>query len=142
MKRRFKIKDFTFIPLLFLLFLIYAYTGCPFRFLFGISCPGCGMTRAIISIFKLDFISALYYNAFVFVLPFPVIAFLMQSKIGIKHFYTITFAFTIGLFIYYLWRISTPNEIVYIRIYQGSVYKIKEFLKEAFYYVKNSKLST
>lgn len=36
--------------------------GCFFRNNFGIRCPGCGLTRAFLSIFKFDFVSAFKYN--------------------------------------------------------------------------------
>ena len=42
--------------------------GCPIRFLTGISCAGCGMTRAWISVFKLDFVNAFHYHP-LFLLP-------------------------------------------------------------------------
>ncbi len=35
---------------------------CPFFLIFKIPCPGCGLTRSIIQIFKLDFIGSLQYN--------------------------------------------------------------------------------
>ena len=35
---------------------------CPFYNIFGIPCPGCGLTRAVIEIFKLNFKRALEYN--------------------------------------------------------------------------------
>lgn len=36
---------------------------CPFYKLTGYMCPGCGMTRAIASMWRLDFKAALEYNA-------------------------------------------------------------------------------
>ena len=38
------------------------FTGCPFRFFFGISCPGCGMTRALLAALRLDFAAAFSYH--------------------------------------------------------------------------------
>ena len=35
---------------------------CPFRFFFGVSCPGCGMTRALFSAVFSDFETAFYYH--------------------------------------------------------------------------------
>jgi hypothetical protein len=45
---------------------------CPFKALTGISCPGCGMTRAMLSITKGDFHGAFGYNPFSFFLFFVV----------------------------------------------------------------------
>ena len=41
---------------------------CPIHYLFHIYCPGCGLTRMIISIFKLDFYQAFRYNPYLFIL--------------------------------------------------------------------------
>lgn len=46
---------------------------CPFKALTGIPCPGCGMTRAILSITKGDFQGAFGYNPFSFFLLFMVV---------------------------------------------------------------------
>ena len=37
---------------------------CIFKKLFDISCPGCGLTRSIRSLFKFDIISSFKYNIF------------------------------------------------------------------------------
>ncbi len=36
----------------------------------GLKCPGCGITRMFISLFKCDFISAFWYNPLMFILFF------------------------------------------------------------------------
>ena len=51
------------------LFLELAGIGCPFRFLFDVQCPGCGMTRAIKSVLRLDFASAFAFHPVWFVPP-------------------------------------------------------------------------
>lgn len=35
---------------------------CPIKNLFGVSCPGCGLTRGFISVLKFDFSAATDYN--------------------------------------------------------------------------------
>jgi len=45
--------------------------GCFFRNIFGICCPGCGLTRAGIALLKLDFYQAFRYNVLLFILFFP-----------------------------------------------------------------------
>ena len=47
---------------------------CPFHFITGLYCPGCGITRMIKSILKLDFYQAFRYNQLLFILlPFFII---------------------------------------------------------------------
>lgn len=46
--------------------------GCPVKSLTGIPCPGCGLSRAAVSLLRLDLTAAFRYHPMVFVLP-PVV---------------------------------------------------------------------
>ena len=47
----------------------------------GIKCAGCGLSRMLISIVKLDFVSAFWYNPFLFVTGPLLIVYLAAEKI-------------------------------------------------------------
>ncbi len=49
--------------------------GCPIKFITGISCMGCGMTRAWLSVLCLDFKSAFYYHPGFWIPPLVIIYF-------------------------------------------------------------------
>ena len=60
-----------------LLYVIFNYSiGCFFRNNFSIRCPGCGLTRALVSIINLNFISAFKYN--IMSIPLFIIVFLLN----------------------------------------------------------------
>lgn len=49
---------------------------CIFNLVFHLECPGCGITRMIVAIARLDFLAAFYFNPFIFV-SFPLILLLI-----------------------------------------------------------------
>lgn len=53
----------------FYLFMYLGQYGCIFRRFFGIVCPGCYMTRAILAALRLDFAAAFRYHPMFFTLP-------------------------------------------------------------------------
>ncbi len=61
MNRVFKI-SIVFIQISFFLIIYMLDIECVFKKYLNISCPGCGMTRAFLSIINLDIIGALSYN--------------------------------------------------------------------------------
>ncbi len=70
-------------PITLFLVVVLFYAGlfavgitCPIKFLSGVSCPGCGMSRACFSVLRLDFEAAFYYNPLWCILPIvaPILA--------------------------------------------------------------------
>ncbi|MBQ5840705.1 MAG: DUF2752 domain-containing protein [Clostridia bacterium] len=65
-----------------LTFVLYCIAGyflkfsCPIKLLFHISCPTCGVTRALWHLFKLDFRQYMSYNAMAIPLLITVLLFL------------------------------------------------------------------
>lgn len=60
---QFIIKPFIlFILCAVFVFLMYKNYRCPIYSAFQLPCPGCGITRAAVSLLKLDFKQAFYYN--------------------------------------------------------------------------------
>lgn len=48
----------------------YTHITCVFLHLLHIPCPGCGMTRALICLLRLDFSGAWRYNPLIFAMPY------------------------------------------------------------------------
>lgn len=61
------------------------FPGCPFRFLTGFTCPGCGTTRALHQILHGHFYAAFTLNPLLFLaLPFALFALFRYSMIVIR----------------------------------------------------------
>jgi len=54
------------------------------RGIFGIPCPGCGLTRAWLSFFHGDFLKALRWHPLFWSAPFLAAAFFFRNRIGTK----------------------------------------------------------
>lgn len=55
----------------------HIYIHCPIKAITGLYCPGCGITRMLLSIIQLDFYQAFRYNPLLFItLPIFIIFFL------------------------------------------------------------------
>jgi len=105
--------------------------GCPIKFFTGISCPGCGMTRAWAHLIQLDIKGAFYYHP-LFILPIIYLfLYLYEDKMPHKIF-VCTVAIGIAIFlIIYIFRLLNPDDIVVnINIENGFVYKIFKFIQK------------
>lgn len=65
-------KKFIILIILLILYLLISsyfhfYIPCPFKEITGFYCPGCGITRMLLSILKLDFYGAFRYNPLLFI---------------------------------------------------------------------------
>ena len=91
MKRRIKrvVKTYSILIIIFIsYYIIHKYTGfyipCIFRQITGLKCPGCGITRCLFALLKLQIKKAFYYNPLVFILlPFITIYFIYESYLYI-----------------------------------------------------------
>lgn len=82
-KAAFFVVLFTFI-LYFIFYITGIHTLCYTKAFTGFPCPGCGMTRAYLALFHLDFKSAFYYHP-LFLLPVVVVILqFIQFKTGFK----------------------------------------------------------
>ena len=107
------------------LFLYLTNIGCPIKFITGISCPGCVMTRALFSLLRLDVKSAVYYHPLVFVMPVIVIIILLRNKLGRILFKIFTVFFIVLFIAVYICRMADAgNSIVQINVRNGLIGRI------------------
>lgn len=104
--------------------------GCPTKVLFGISCPGCGMSRAIISLMRCDFSGAFHNHPFVFLLPAVFVLFLFSKKITKRSKKILIMLFLLIYLFIYVYRLYVEGDVVTVDIHSGMVYK---FLKILFF---------
>ena len=79
---------------------------CPIKYLTGISCPGCGMTRALWSLATLDLSAALHYHPVSPALPvFLILLILFKVKNMKKATTVLLVVFALVMLGVYVWRL-------------------------------------
>jgi len=110
-------KEFFIIFGLIIVFVFFFWItgiGCPIKFLTGISCAGCGMTRAWWRLFHLDFSGAFYYHP-LFPLPIAVaVVVFLKRKINTKVYITIMIAVIVLFMAVYFYRILNPEDLIIV----------------------------
>ena len=87
---------------------------CPIKFITGISCAGCGMSRAWMAFFQLDMAKAFEYHPLFWLVPIAVIVLLCKSKINIKIYKIIIFTIIIMFAIVYIFRLIWSGDDVVV----------------------------
>ncbi len=104
----------------------YMGVGCPIKFITGISCAGCGMSRAWIALLHFDIVSAFYYHPLFWMPVFVLILYLMKKKIP--------WGPIIVLFIvvYIIRMADHSQDIVVANIHDGFIFRMIRFIHNLF----------
>ena len=82
-----KLREYLILIIILILFLFLILTQnikCPFNELTGLHCSGCGITRLVVSILRLDFYQAFRYNPLIFIFLICGIIYVLYSLIRYK----------------------------------------------------------
>lgn len=117
-KRRLnRIEVITSVTAVVVLYVILESFGvtCPIKYITGISCAGCGMSRAWIALLHFNIHEAFMYHSLFFLPPVVVIFMLLKSKINIKFYKIFMFTMAGAFVIVYLYRmfIGTGDIVVF-----------------------------
>lgn len=120
---------------LFLVIVIHIllFNGCPIKFFTGVSCAGCGMSRATFALLHLNFKEAFALHPLVLCPPIFIITYIL-SKFGLprrvsKVIYTVIIILFIAVYIY---RMLDPSDsIVVFEPQKGLIFKAISRLIEA-----------
>jgi len=71
----------TLVFILIVAFMYFSGIHCLIRTVFGIVCPGCGLTRAILAALRLDLAAAFGYNAMFWSVPLLYLYYLKDGRL-------------------------------------------------------------
>ena len=87
--------------------------GCPLKFFFRTPCPGCGGTRAMLSLLRLDFKGYLYYHALALPLAGAIWTMLHIKLFRRKKKIYIGVFLILGMnLLYYYWRFPMLKDMI------------------------------
>lgn len=98
---------------------------CPIKYITGISCAGCGMTRAWISFLRGDVMRAMYYHPLFWLVIPAAIGYICRKYIPKKYYISGIIIFILlfmGTYAYrLLWKV---NDVVVFCPKEGIIYKV------------------
>lgn len=103
---------------------------CPILWVTGISCAGCGMTRALLAAGRLDFGAAFAFHPLWPLVPFGAVVFLVRKHIPVRWCRCLA-AVTVGIFlVVYIVRMADPaDSIVRFTPREGLLMRLPMVLK-------------
>lgn len=87
---------------------------CPIKFITGISCAGCGMSRAWLALLRLDLKKAFYFHPLFWLPPLFLIIYFFKNHINIKIYKILIFTIIFLCAIVYLYRLIMGNSDVVV----------------------------
>lgn len=111
--------------LLFSAIAVFYFTfGCPIRVFTGIACPGCGMSRALAALLRLDPVLAFEMHPLSFILPLVVPVYFFRKRIPDKILRLLYALSLILLIMVYIIRLNSDSTVVYADFESGMIYKL------------------
>ena len=103
--------------------------GCPIKYVTGISCGGCGMTRAYLALLHLDFVGAFHYHPLFFLPPLVVVLIMQKRNLSPKVYWLWMFTIIATFFIMYLLRLlDSEDTVVVFRPKEGLIFRIYSYI--------------
>lgn len=98
---------------------------CPIKFITGVSCAGCGMTRAWLSFITGDIDMAFYYHPLFWTIPIFALIYLFKDRMPRKVFIVIIVVCITAFLVVYAFRMADPNNAVVVcNLKDSFVYKL------------------
>lgn len=118
-------KRLTLAAVLVLAFAVSALTiGCPIKFFTGIPCPGCGMSRAVVSCLRFDFDAAFHFHPLFPLAPVVVAYIIFGDRLSRRVNTAVGVIIAAAFIAVYVYRIFfTTNPVTAIDFDSGFVVK-------------------
>ncbi len=98
---------------------------CPIKFFTGISCAGCGMSRAWSAVLECDFRIAFEFHPLFFMPPMVIALFFLRSRMNTKVYFGIMYTAGAVFILVYLYRMFfVDGEIVVFEPEKGFFYRL------------------
>lgn len=126
MKKR-DLKGILIIGLFYILIEAVGVT-CPIKFLTGVSCAGCGMSRAWLSLFRGDVLLALSFHPLL-LLPVPAVLLLVfRNKLPPRLYAVVLWTIAVAFVSAYILRMLDPADTVVVFCpREGFIWRAAEF---------------
>lgn len=92
----------------------FAGFGCPIKAVTGVSCAGCGMTRAWLSALSGDWAAAFSYHPLFWMVPLAALVFLFRRRMPRRLFQGLVWAAALAFVAVYAVRMADPTDQVVV----------------------------
>ncbi len=122
-----KIKDLLILSIALFVFMAWLHLfhiTCPIKWFTGISCPGCGMTRAWLQVLQGHFYRAFYFHPLWWIVPIVFIFFLYKDRLNKKIYNIVLYILLLLFIVVYFYRFTLSQDIVVCKPQNAFLYQL------------------